>query len=77
MTEQDHDLLIEINTKLERALIDIKDLKDDTSQRVHTLESDLRGMGRRISTLENWRWYIMGSAVILAVIAEIIIQQYV
>lgn len=76
MTEQDHDLLIQINTKLERALIDIKDLKDDIAARVHDVEEDLQGLGRRVSALENWRWYIVGIASVLTVVANFVINKY-
>lgn len=36
----DHDLLIQIDTKLERALVDIKELKDGTTARISALEND-------------------------------------
>jgi hypothetical protein len=41
MNEQnDHDLLIKIETKLDRAIVDIKDLKDNTTARVTALEEE-------------------------------------
>lgn len=48
MTEQqnvdraiiDHDLLIQIGTKLDRALLDIKELKDNLASRVGELETE-------------------------------------
>lgn len=36
----DHDLLITVNTKLNRVIDDIKDLKDNTTQRVLALEAE-------------------------------------
>jgi hypothetical protein len=63
MDGADHDLLVQIHTKMERALVDIKELKDDTGRRVSTIEDDMSGMGRRITTLENWRWYVIGITV--------------
>jgi hypothetical protein len=36
----DHDLLIEINTKLERAIKDIAEIKDTTADRVNALEQE-------------------------------------
>lgn len=69
MTDQDHDLLVQIHTKLERALIDIKELKDDTVNRIDRVEI-------RVSTLENWRWYIVGIASVLTVIVNFAINKY-
>jgi len=40
MNENDHDLLIQIGTKLDRAILDIKELKDNTTSRVTALESE-------------------------------------
>lgn len=76
MTEQDHDLLIQINTKLERALVDIKDLKDDTGRRVMMIEGDLSGLGKRVSALENWRWYVLGISATLIFVGQILINKY-
>lgn len=49
MTEviNDHDLLIEINTTLKRAVQDIKDLKDGTSDKIANHE-------KRLELLERW-----------------------
>lgn len=35
--QSDRDLLIEVNTKLDRAILDIKDMKDNTSERIADL----------------------------------------
>ena len=75
MTE-DHDLLIEINTKLERALTDIKDLKTDLANRVRDVETDLDGLGERVASLENWRWYVVGITTILALLAQYLMKKY-
>jgi hypothetical protein len=40
MNENDHDLLIQIATKLDRAILDIKELKDNTTARVSALEEE-------------------------------------
>ncbi len=40
MNENDHDLLIQIATKLDRAIQDIKELKDNTTARVSALEDE-------------------------------------
>ena len=39
-TQNDHDLLIQIATKLDRAILDIKELKDNTTARVTALEEE-------------------------------------
>lgn len=74
--QQDHDLLISINTKLERALSDIKDLKDDLASRVNDVEGDIAGLGTRVSALENWRWYIVGIASVATVVANFVINRF-
>lgn len=38
--QTDHDLLVTIHTKLERALEDIREIRDNTTGRIITLESD-------------------------------------
>jgi hypothetical protein len=40
MNENDHDLLIQIATKLDRAISDINELKDNTTARVTALEQE-------------------------------------
>jgi len=40
MNENDHDLLIQIATKLDRAIQDIKELKDNVAARVSALENE-------------------------------------
>jgi len=65
----ERDLLIEVSTKLDRAIEDIKELKDDTKVRMTKMEG-------RIASLENWRWYVVGIASIIAMLAEIIIRKY-
>ena len=40
VTSKDHDLLIQINTKLERVIYDVQELKSDTIKRVSALEEE-------------------------------------
>jgi hypothetical protein len=40
MNENDHDLLIQIATKLDRAILDIKELKDNAAARINALEQE-------------------------------------
>ena len=56
MNEQnDHDLLIAMDTKLERALVDIKDIKDDMSRRLSNQENEVVKLSGRVVKLENFR----------------------
>ncbi len=64
----DHDLLIEINTKLGRAIIDIKDMRDDTQRRLDKIE-------QRTEILEAWKWYIIGIATALSLLANMILNK--
>ena len=43
MNENDHDLLIQIKTTLDRAILDIKELRDNTTARVTALEEEKIG----------------------------------
>lgn len=66
MNEQqnDHDLLIQIGTKLDRAILDIKELKDNTTARVTVLEDEkvnrvdydarINDHEKRLRRLERW-----------------------
>lgn len=38
--QSDHDLLIQINTKVERVISDVKEIRDNTTSRVDALESE-------------------------------------
>ncbi len=52
----DHDVLVEVNVKLERVISDIADLKDNTANRVDTLEKekiDIDEYNRRIKQTDG------------------------
>lgn len=63
---QDHDLLIQIDTKLGRALADIKDLKDGTNEKIANLENSRAGtkevseLRKRVMWLERIAYMGMG-----------------
>lgn len=73
---QDHDLLVEIKTKLDRALVDIKELKDNVASRVSTLEGEIQIVRQDIVSLQNWRWYVIGIATAISLLLPYIIYQY-
>ena len=57
----DHDLLIKIDTKLERVILDVQELKDNVASRVTTLEQekadrqDAESMAKDIQALKTFR----------------------
>lgn len=62
----------EVNTKLDRALSDIKDLKDDTSLKLSKHDSDLYSpdgvigrLAKRIEYLENYKGAIVVNSSLL------------
>jgi len=63
---QDHDLLVIIDTKLERALADIKDLKDGTSSNITNLQNDkadkadINRLWKRVTNLERIAYMGLG-----------------
>lgn len=73
---QDHDLLIKIDTKLERVITDVSDLKTNLSGDVENLKIDHVGR-KEFESLTQWRWYIGGIFVILsALITLFVIPSY-
>ncbi len=64
----DRDLLVELRTEMRGVRNDIKELKDNTSQRLERLERD-------VSSLKIWRGTIIG-ALALITFAEPIVLAY-
>lgn len=76
MNSQDHDLLIKIDTKLERVISDVSDLKTNLSGDVEGLKTDHVGR-QEFEALQNWRYYLAGAIVVLvAVFSMIILPEY-
>jgi hypothetical protein len=73
MNDNDHDLLIQIATKLDRALVDIKELKDNTTARVTALEeekvnkTDFDVAAKKIDSLERLVYIGLGIVLTLNV----------
>lgn len=82
-TENDHDLLIQIATKLDRAILDIKDLKDDTTRRVSTLEEekvsqkDFDDLKNDVDPMLKWWLKTTGALLIIQfIIGYLLISHY-
>lgn len=58
-TQADHELLIRIDEKLKTVSSDVKDMKDNTSQRLSLIEG-------RVEGLEGWRSIQVGALVIIS-----------
>lgn len=80
MLDKDHDLLIEIATQMKDLRADVKDIKTNTVGRIEKLEiekandCDLDKLKERTSSLENWRWYIIGISTAVWVIVGVLIK---
>lgn len=80
MLDKDHDLLIEIATQMKDLRADVKDIKTNTVGRIEKLEiekandCDLDKLKERTSSLENWRWYIIGISTAVWVIVGFLIK---
>lgn len=81
--EQNIDFLLEfrefrgtVMTKLDRAISDIKDLKDNIVGRVENLEKD-HVKRDEFESLLNWRYYLGGAiAILIALVTFFIIPEY-
>src|SRR5882672_2111193 len=76
---QDHDLLIRIDEKVERAISDIQELKNNFATRVSVLENEKVGVPqfqelelivkddheKRLRKLERWAWIAIGALAIV------------
>lgn len=76
MNSNDHDLLIKIDTKLERVISDVSDLKTNLSGDVEKLKTD-HVCRQEFEALQNWRYYIAGAiVVIVAILTIFVIPEY-
>ena len=79
--QSDHDLLITLHTKLDRAISDIRDLNDNSSRRITTLElgkvdkTDFKTVDddkeKRIRRLERYGAIAVGALYILELITKL------
>lgn len=77
----DHDLLIKIATQVERLILDVADIKTNTVGRVEKLEinkaerCDIEKVTNRITSLENWRRYVIGIATVVSIVAGFVVPK--
>jgi hypothetical protein len=73
MPMQDHDLLIEVNTKLDRVILDVKELNNNTNQRVTDLEhhkadrTEIEDHEVRLRRLERYGAMAIGGMTLLQI----------
>ena len=72
MNSQDHDLLIKIDTKLERVISDVSDLKTNLSGDVENLKTDHVGRDE-FEAMQNWRYYLAGAIGVLVVVFSMLV----
>ena len=79
MISKDHDLLIEINTKVEMLVKTVESMKSDLHNRVACLErnkaetEELRSVWKKLNSLENYKYYMIGlGTAILSLIVYVI-----
>ena len=68
--DRDHDLLIEINTKMAY----VKERFENGSKKMDALTEKCEAMEERVRKLENWKSKIAGIALAVSVIITIIIN---
>lgn len=75
MRQSDHDLLVSIHTKVERVIVDVKELNQNIGSRLSVVEATkvdriewVKGQEdheRRIRNLERYVWLAIGALAIL------------
>lgn len=72
-----------LNDKMDRIFSEIKDLRsetklsfkevfDDLKEQKTNTENSLRELEKRVSHLENWRWWVMGMGIAVTTIASLL-----
>ena len=79
MISKDHDLLIEINTKVEMLVKTVESMKSDLHNRVACLENnkvdkeEMKSIWKKLNSLENYKYYMIGlGTAILSLIVYVI-----
>lgn len=66
MISKDHDLLIEIKTKVEMLVNTVENMRNDLHSRVACLENnkaekeELKSIWKKLNSLENYKYYMIG-----------------
>ncbi len=79
---KDHDLLIEINTKVEMLVKTVESMKSDLHNRVACLENnkvdkeEMKSIWKKLNSLENYKYYMigMGTAILSLIVYVIKVQ---
>lgn len=80
--ENDHDLLVVIKTQLERAISDIKELKDNFANRVHILEEEkaskeeVQTLKKAVELIQQRVWMIVGGLLLSQVVLVPLVIKY-
>ena len=82
MISKDHDLLIEINTKVEMLVKTVESMKSDLHNRVACLENnkvdkeEMKSIWKKLNSLENYKYYMigMGTAILSLIVYVIKVQ---
>lgn len=82
MISKDHDLLIEIKTKVEMLVSTVENMRNDLHSRVACLENnkvdkeEMKSIWKKLNSLENYKYYMIGlGTAILSLIVYVIKEQ--
>jgi len=79
---KDHDLLIEIKTKVEMLVTTVENMRNDLHSRVACLENnkvdkeEMKSIWKKLNSLENYKYYMigMGTAILSLIVYVIKVQ---
>ena len=79
MINKDHDILIEIKTKVEMLVATVENMRNDLHSRVACLENnkvdkeEMKSIWKKLNSLENYKYYMIGlGTAILSLIVYVI-----
>jgi len=79
MINKDHDILIEIKTKVEMLVTTVENMRNDLHSRVACLENnkvdkeEMKSIWKKLNSLENYKYYMIGlGTAILSLIVYVI-----
>jgi len=82
MINKDHDILIEIKTKVEMLVTTVENMRNDLHSRVACLENnkvdkeEMKSIWKKLNSLENYKYYMIGlGTAILSLIVYVIKEQ--